>query len=232
MQINRESRSTIHAGVNFVVAPFPGVDRATFIRFQEQLAELSINISNAVYGEKEFVVVRQGQPPLEIKIATVGPQIGQLLIVAPGGVRSLESFAMEAQDVAEIFRRIWPQPNQIIASDVTIRDLYDTPTQHSFAELWEQRLHQSPEELRVFNRSILGGGIRFVLAQAGDNPPDPVIETKIESFLNDSRKLFLEVQIAWRRPMTLDDFDPTSKVESADNFIRNEVVRFIAEERR
>jgi len=55
-----------------------------------------------------------------------------------------------------------------------------------------------------------------------------MIEVKIESFLNDIRKIFLETQFTWNRPQPPGSpLDPGKRLEALDDFIQNEVVRFV-----
>jgi hypothetical protein len=226
-----DSRATIHAGVNFVLAPFPGLDRTSCLKIQETLSDLGVNLSNVVYGEREFVAARQRPAPLEIKIGIVGPQIGQLLILATQSISSLDIFYAEADDIVKAFDETWPFPQrQIVSCDATIRDLYETSSEHSFAELWEKRLHQTPHSLQIFGRGVLGGGLRFVMAPKDNNPVEPLIEVKIESYLSDTRKLFLESQFTWQQPLPVGTpLDPSTRLEQVNEFIQKEVVKFIQE---
>ena len=225
-----ENRLTIHAGINFVLSSLPGLDRNRCRKFEEELEGVSINISSAAYSEREFVVARQTPTPLEIKIIVIGPQIGQLLIIAPQPGRSLEVLQAEADDIAKAFSNVWPAPSrQILACDATIRDLYETNSQHAFKELWENRLRQTSDELKSLGRPVLGGGLRFVMPPQPDLS-QPAIEIKIESFLSDVTKLFLETQFAWQQPSLPGiALDPTDRLTTVDNYIQKEVVNFVLE---
>lgn len=223
---------TIHAGVNFVVAPFPGVDRPAYLRFQSALSDVGFNISNTSYNnDREFTLGRQSPSPMEIKVAMVGPQIGQLLILAQQPLRSLEMVSAEADDIAEAFNQTWSFPQrQILSCDATMRDLYETSAEHAFVELWEKRLHQTSDDLLVFGRGVLGGGLRFVMPPPPNDLSAPLIEVKIESFLADTSKLYLESQFTWRQPLAPGvPFDPSLRLIQVDNFIQKEVADFLKE---
>jgi hypothetical protein len=229
-QMKLGTRLTIHAGVNFVLSPFAGIDRPSCWKFQENLENMGINISNIVFGDREFVVARQTPAPLEVKVIVAGPQIGQLLIISPQPGRALEVLTEEIEDVARAFSAVWFLPHtQILTCDSTVRDLYDTDSEQTFQQLWEKRLHQASDGLRVFGRPVLGGGLRFVMPPTQEGP-DPIIEVKIESFLSDTRKLFLETQFVWRQS-TLPGYllDPANRLMQVDNYIQKEVVSFITE---
>jgi hypothetical protein len=226
--MKKNSRITIHAGVNLVVAPMPELTLEARLSFMRRLEEIGIKITDTKFDDQKLVFIRRGQMPLEITVGLVGPQFGQLLVVAPQlGNRSLDIVCEEAEDIAGIFSNIYPQ-RQILSCDATIRDLYDSSSEHAFKEIWETRLHQTPESLSAFGRPVLGGGLRFVMPSANDDPANPMIEVKIESFLNDIRKIFLETQFTWNRPQPPGSLlDPGKRLEALDDFIQDEVVRFV-----
>jgi hypothetical protein len=225
-----ESRVTLYAGVNFVLAPMqPSLNKAGCLEFQQILDKYGITITKAVYSEKELNLIRERPDPLEIKIAIIGPQIGQLIIAAPQlGSRSLGVASAEAEDVVRAFEAAWQIPQrQILSCDATIRDLYNTDGQHAFQELWEGRLKQPADGLRTFGRAVLGGGLRFVMPA---HESDPTIEVKIESFLQNTAKIFLETQFAWPIPQKPGaPMDPENRLTTVDNYIQKEVVNFIME---
>jgi hypothetical protein len=228
--MNLQSRETIYAGTNFIVAPMqPALDRQSCLRFQELLDGAGISVANVRYSDRELIVVRETPFPLEIKVGIVGPQIGQIIIVTPILIgRSLDGFGAEAEDIVNVFSQAWNFPQrQILSCDATLRDLYDTTSEHAFKELWEQRLHQSQEGLNLLGRPVLGGGLRFVMPPTEN---EPLIEVKIESFLRNSRKLFLEAQFTWPSPQPPGNaLDPENRLCLVDNYMQNELVRFIME---
>jgi len=225
-----ETRSTIHAGVNFIVAPFqPTLDRESCLRFQASLEENDIPISHVDYEERTLVISRETPAPLQIKIGIVGPQIGQLLIIAPSlGGRSLGVFGVEAEDISKVFTETYfTQQFQVLSCDVTLRDLYETDSDHAFKELWENRLHQSQDGLKSLKRTVLGGGLRFVMPHDEENP---LIEVKIESYLQNTRKLFLEAQFSWPVPeMPVNSLDPERRITIVDDYMRGELANFVQE---
>jgi hypothetical protein len=155
--------------------------------------------------------------------------VGQLLIVAPHPKRPVDSVAREAEDIARAFSDTWAfSQRQVLSCDATIRDLYETSSEHAFIELWEKRLHQSPESIKAFGRPILGGGLRLVMPPVPQNQSEPMIEVKIESYLKDTSKLFLEAQFTWRQPEPPGvPLNPTARLERVDNYIQKEVVGFM-----
>jgi hypothetical protein len=225
-----ESRHTIHFGINLVLAPAPVLDRPTSRRFQEYLEDADIAITNTQMTE-QLVLARMPVKPLQISVGIVGPQVGQLLVLAPEPNRPIAEFCEEVEKIIVALDRAWPtQVRQLVHIDAAIRDLYDTSTDHAFKELWEQRLHQSPDSLQTLGPGLLGGGLRFVLPPADSHPMTPVIEVKMESFLQDSRKLFIEAQHVWPQPSTPGaPFEVTGRLSMLEEYMKTRVAGFIQE---
>ncbi|MGQ9625280.1 MAG: hypothetical protein ACUVV0_00030 [Anaerolineae bacterium] len=224
-----DSRVTIHMGVNFLVSPMPTIDKQSNLTFQQSLVMHGIDFTKVEFKEREIVVVREAPTRLNIKVAAVGPAIGQLLIVAPQPGSYLELFIKEAEAIVKAFDSTWPaKSRQIISSDATIRDLYETSAEHAFKELWETRLRQSPDSLAVLGRPVLGGGLRFVMPPRPDESEPVQIEVKIESFLRDTKKIYVETQFTWPHPMPPGvPLDPSSRLKQVDNYIESKVISFM-----
>lgn len=127
------------------------------------------------------------------------------------------------------FKSVWPSDNrQIIKSDATIRALYETTSEHAFQELWEKRLNQPTQALALFERPIRGGGLRFVL-EPSPNEDEPVqIEVKIESYLKDTTKIFVETQFIWIKPTAPGTpINPEKRLLLLNDYIENQVHKFL-----
>lgn len=167
--------------------------------------------------------------PLRISVSLPDKQMTNLLIEAPELRTPIDTFIEEAKAALTAFETTWPVANrQILQSDATIRELYETTSQHAFQELWENRLGQSSKNLEIFGKPIRGGGLRFVLEPL-NSEADPVqIEVKIESFLKDTSKIFLETQFIWGKPTI--KFDLQSRLTAMNQFIESKIVGFISGE--
>lgn len=221
-----ETRRLIHFGINFVVGPGPTVNQTTGLSFQNALVQQGIEFDQVNFEEDTIKVVRR-QTPLQIVVVSApGQPTGQLLMIAPQPARPLELFIGETEAVVKAFESVWTsQQRQIIRRDVTIRSLYET-NQHAFQEIWETRLGQSQESLRVFGRRVLGGGLRFVMPPEDGKPAQ--IEVKIESYLKDTSKVFVETQFTWPTPTAPDvSFEPRERLREVNDYAQKEVVNFI-----
>jgi len=197
---------------------------------------VGIDFSHVALEESQIRVWRNPPLPLEIRAVaqTSQPQpFGQILIIAPNPNRHLESFISEVTASLDAFNQTWPPQNRrILSCDVTLRCLYQSTSEHAFQELWEERLRQPSDSLARLERRVLGGGLRFVMPpQQGDAEPTQV-EVKIESFLRDTKKIFIETQFTWPAPKPLGvDFDPAVRLNQTDEYIQNQVHAFMMEER-
>lgn len=224
-----ESRVTIHMGINFVVSPMPTIDMERNLNFQESLVRQGIDFSKVDFKERQILVIREAPTPLHVKVAALGPPTGQLLILAPHPQRPLSLFVREAEAVIEAFCSTWPEERrQIISCDATLRDLYEASGEHAFQELWETRLGQSRASLEILGRPVLGGGLRFVMPPQADDPDAVQMEVKIESFLRDTKKVFVETQFTWPTPRPPGAaFNPRDRLQQVDAYVDNQVVSFI-----
>lgn len=229
--MNPNSRQTIHIGMNFNFLPMVTIDRRSYIDFQNALLEEGIEISNTTLQEKHEITLRRDMPShLEVKIIALGPPaVGQLLIIAPHPSCDVELFIQEAEAVIRAFDTTWQEKNRhLMRSDATIRSLFETDAEHAFKELWETRLQQTEQSLAIFGRPVLGGGLRFVMPPKVDDTIPVQIEVKIESFLLDTKKIFVETQFIWPFPNPSDQsFDPKTRLHQVDNFIKEKVLSFI-----
>lgn len=223
-----DSRKLIHIGINFVVTPPPIIDTQKNVDFQNALISSGISLANAAYQKQKIEVLCQEPEPLHVAVNLIGPPVGQLLIAAPQPAHSLDFFIKNAKAVIKAYEQTWQGQKQIISRDATIRSLFEATSEHAFDELWQKRLGQSPSSLEILGKPVLGGGLRFVMPPKPDESEPLVVEVKIESFLTDVRKLFVETQFVWPKPTGPQvSFDPETRLLQLDRYIDKNVVPFI-----
>lgn len=231
--MNPDSRQIIHIGINFVISPLPSINPQSRLKLQQSLIESGLDYSKVEFNEKQIVVVRETPTRLEIKVAaTDNPQVGQLLILAPHPKRPLISFVQEAVAVVQAFGATWPAGNRrILSIDTTLRELYETTERHAFQEIWEKLLRQSTDRLSPLGRSVSGGGLRFVMPAQQDQPEPTQIEVKVESYLRNARKVYVETQFKWPQPLPPGTpLEPQSRLEQINDYVRENVIPFITGE--
>jgi len=227
--VKPDSRKIIHLGINFIIAPRPNLEAKQKLAFQQALSDcgLEYTATNTPTREK-FIVTRQAGSPLEIHVGIPNPQYGQFLVIASRPQCTLQLFIGEAEAAAQAFMNTWPNNYQIISSDLSIRELHETTSEHAFKELWETRLHQPPEVLKVFNRPILGGGLRIVMPPIPSDQPPVQIEIKVESFLEDSSKIFVDLNCVFPAPEPAGSlFDINKRFTMANKYLEESVYPFI-----
>jgi len=228
-----QSRVIIHAGINFMSAPAPLISQQTLLLFQQAVMTQGLEYQRVETAKNTISLFRESPSPLQILVASNEAQMGQLLITAPQPKGPLDLFIKEAEAAIQAYESVWQAPNrQLIHVDSTIRQLYETTSPHAFQELWESRLGQSSQALSVFGRPIRGGGLRFVMDPVAEELPAQ-IEVKIESFLADTTKIFVEMQFTWPVPAIAQaSFSVKERIEAMNNYIETHVQPFLSGEKK
>jgi hypothetical protein len=225
-------RYIFHLGINFVTIPAPMITRQSALAFQQAVISRGLDFVRAENPKNRIILTRETPSPLQVTVGVLEPQVGQVLAVAPKPMGTLDLFINEVEATLEAFEAVWPAQNrQIIKSDGTIRELHEIVGKHAFQELWERRLGQPSEALAAFGRPIRGGGLRFVMEPL-QNEDEPVqIEVKIESFLRDTTKVFVETQFTWlKATQPGEPFAVRERLSQMNSYIENQVYDFISGE--
>jgi len=225
--LNQKSRQTIYAGVNYVFAPAPILDGERFLLFQQSLAKHGLSFEQTQKAEKSWTLGRT-KPPLLIQAALPGPPIGQVMVTSDWMEGDLNAFGDEAAAVYEGVFETWPGDKQVIAKDATIRQLYDVGGTPAFQYLWEHRLGQQIGQLSFLGRPVAGGGLRLVMPPETMSPEPVQTELRIESFLQDPRKLFVQVSMAWPQPThPAGTFAPSELISKVEDLANTDVLDFL-----
>lgn len=226
------SAEPLHFGVDFVVTPMLGIDQKKLLDFETRLAARAFRFDKRdSEAEHSFVLVRTGgDGPLQVKVSAVGPQLAQLLILAPLPKYGLDMFVREAEGVCKTYREVWGEANTVVHRDACIRRLYSISAKHAFQFIWEKRLGQSESDLKIFGRPVLGGGMRFVMPPVPGMQDPTQIEVKLESYLKNPKKLFVDVACKWPNPVPVDaGLDPKTLLDEVDDYMGDQVIRFAKE---
>ena len=209
-----------------MVVPPPVISATTRLAFQKAIMDNGLEFSKLENQKNNITLIRDNPAPLQITVGSQEMQIGQFLVIAPSG--PLQQFIDESEAAIKALEAVWPVPSrQIIKVDATIRQLYETTSPHAFQELWETRLGQSSQSLAAFGRPVRGGGLRFVMDPIKEELPVQ-IEVKIESFLNDTTKIFVEIQFNWPLPAPPGTpFDARSRLNRLNEYVEKEVSAFL-----
>jgi hypothetical protein len=229
--VRPETKRAFHFGVNFLFAPPPNFTPGHQLAFQQRLAEDAHIVFDQTQQSGGKLVLVRAKKPLQVTVGPAGPQVAQLLVVAPEPDRLLSEFKDEARAVVEAYWEVWPGPAQIVRRDCTIRYLFVSEEEHAFKYLWEKRLGQSEEDLEALERDVLGGGLRLVMPRRTEVSGDPTVEVKVESFLRDSTHLFVDTQFVWEEPSPRgEEPNPGEMLDEVDEYAVGPVVKFITRE--
>jgi hypothetical protein len=229
--LNRESRQSIYFGVGYVIATPWVSDKGRQLDFQRSLLEHQLDFSDIRADERSFTLIRKDQSPLQIRLASLGPQVSNIIIKSEGPVHNIDLFSKEADAACDAYRQTWlGQGCHILQCDATIRHLYSC-TDHAFKYLWKTRLGQQPHDFyHLGKRPVLGGGLRLVIPPIREDVELTQIEIKIESFLRESQKMFIETLFVWPQNRLLgkeSKFDPEFRLKLVEKYAITEVWNFL-----
>ncbi|NLK40476.1 MAG: hypothetical protein GX298_00280 [Planctomycetes bacterium] len=231
--INRQSKTTVHLSVQYLLAGAWTPERVRTVEFEKALLDNGLDFSQTQSRENVFTLVRTHPSHLQVKLESPGPQVVTLLVLANNPQYERELFGRDAEAVVQAFIRTWPAEHyQILTVNCKIHHLYSAQT-HAFQYLWEERLAQSPEDFRLLGgRPVAGGGLRLIMPpHAVKEDDDPTsIEIRVESFLREPKKVFIETAFTWPKPRIVSaeqSFDPPRYIEQTEQFAANEVWNFL-----
>ncbi|HEX7242346.1 MAG TPA: hypothetical protein VF263_18810 [Longimicrobiaceae bacterium] len=233
-----ESRQTIQLNAGFLVSPALVLDEDRVAAFRARLAEEGVEFEHAEEADGSVVLVRFQPSSLQVQLNTMqvdGPEpavVTQIVLLAAVGpdspVPAPADFADLAHEVTDAAREVWPEMEQVLGWSTGTRTLFAARTEHSFQYLWEQRLGQPIDSLGAFGRPVLGGGVRLMFP-AGEGPGEQFqAEVRVETFLEDVRWLFVELNLASGAPEPISAMNPTALVQTSEEFLVNRVLAFLA----
>ncbi|HDZ69001.1 MAG TPA: hypothetical protein ENH43_01095 [Phycisphaerales bacterium] len=228
--LNRESRQSIYYSVSFITASEWLSNTMKRLDFQRLMAENQLDFPQTSAGVRNFTFIRTEQSPLQVKTASLGPRVSSISISSERPVHNLDLFVKEAEVVCNAYHQTCLSiPCQILQCGVNIRHLYSCED-HAFKYLWESRLGQKGEDFHYLGRPVLGGGLRLFMPPLKEDTEPVQIEIKIESFLQESQKMFIETVFVWPQPRLLskdDKFDPAFRLTKVEKYATSKVLEFI-----
>lgn len=234
--LNCESRQSIYFGINYILASGWVSDKKKLLDFQNALLKSQLDFSDTKLGTRNFILLRKEPSPLQVKVASLGPQVSNIIINSERPAYGLDLFAKEADAICNAYKQTWlDSPCQILRCDATLRHLYSCE-EHAFKYLWENRLGQKPQDFHYLGkRPVLGGGLRLVMPAIKGEIEPVHIEIKIESFFQESEKMFIETLFLWPQPRLLSKnkrFDPEIRLTKVEKYAMSEVWNFILQPER
>jgi hypothetical protein len=233
MQVNLESCQSIHFGVNFVFAPAPALDPPSAFTFLRNLQDEGVDFPSFNRSATSLSFIR-AENPLDLQLNIVGPQVAQLLLRAQFPKTGLETFNKEGAAVCKAYLKTWDRPAQFVVRDAAIHRLYSCDDcDHAFRYIWEHLLGQRIDDTDYFGKPLWGGGLRFVMPATPQDKPEPTgAEVKIESFLPDTSKLFVETHLTWPTPVQEDMFEKCSELmDRVEEYIKTRVLAYVTRSR-
>jgi len=235
-QLNPETRTSVYYGITFVLARGWIAEKSKTVEFQKSLIDNGLDFSQTNIRGNSFVLTRSGPANLTLKLESAAQQVSSIHIASQNSQGDLEMFIQEAEGVVRAYQESWPaQQYQLIRSVAKIQHLYSSQD-HSFKYLWEQRLGQSPKDFESFGkRPVAGGGIRLILPPYADEGKEPnSIEIRIESFMQEPRKILVETASVWPKPVVIksgDNFNCAGILRAVQEYATDQVWTFLTQEK-
>jgi hypothetical protein len=234
--IHRNSKTTSYFSLQYLLAGTWLPERIKTVEFERALLDNGLDFSETQMHEKGFILTRSQPSSLQIKIEAPGPQVMTLGALSQNPQYDLDMFCRDVQALTQAFEHTWPSDHyQLLTTTGKIHHLYSSGT-HAFKYLWEDRLGQLPQDFEILgSRPVAGGGLRLLMPPHSPDGGEPVsIELRIESFLRETNKLFVETVFTWPRPRIVNKnggFDPQRLMEQIESFAANEVWAFMTRTR-
>ena len=231
-QIHRNSKTTSHFSLQYLLAGSWQPERMAAVEFEKALLDNGLDFSQTNLYENSFMLTRTQPSHLQIKLESLGPQVLSIQVVSVNPQYDLDMFCRDTEAVTLAFVKTWPANQyQALTRSGKIHHLYSTEM-HAFKYLWEQRLDQQPQDFQVLGRRpVAGGGLRLLMPPHTADGGEPVsIEVRIESFLRETNKLFVETVFTWPQPVNIsteEGFSPQQLMYEIENFAANELWDFI-----
>lgn len=232
--MKKYSEQLFHLGISFLSLPGIVINNQTSLKFQQELNAHGLDFTKVDKdldhqgATNALSVVREAPSPLHILVSMQQAPAAQLLVVAPNPKTTKDLYIDEVEAAIQAYEATWPaQTRLFVHSDGAIRELLEASgdVDHAFQELWERRLKQPNESLKIFGKPIRGGGLRFVLDPVPTDTDPVQIEIKIESYLQDTKKIFVETLFNWLAQTNT--VDPRERINSMDTYLKDRVHKFI-----
>ncbi len=200
--------------------------------FQKALLDAGLDFEQTNTLGNRFIMRRNKPGKLQVIIEAANPAMTNVNITAPEPSGDIEMFTQEADAVMRAYKQTWNHNQyQVVRSMAKIHQLYSS-SEHALKYLWEDRLGCSPMEFKALGqRPVAGGGIRLVLPPVENPDSEPhSIELRIESFLREKNKLFIETAMVWPKASVIkgqEDFSSRGRLRYLSNYAANEVLNFL-----
>ncbi len=233
------SRQTLQFTVGFLIRPALELDETRLAAFRARLEEEDIRFDHAEQVDAALVLARRSPFSLQVQIVSgevsggsEAVPVSQMIVATVVGPETQTGapaeFADAAHEITDAARDVWPEMEEVLGWNTSIRALFAASTEHSFQYLWEQRLGQDTQELAVFGRPVLGGGLRLLFPPGQAESEQYQAELRVESFMEDVRRLYLELNLASGAAGPISAMNPTALVQTTESFFRDRALAFLA----
>lgn len=232
--INRNSRTSVHFQLGFVLAMPWTPDKTSTVDFQRALLDSGLEFTQTNRAARSYTLNRTEPSNLHVKLESPAPQLSGIQIIAQNPSCDLDMFVLDASAVTDAYQQTFTAGRyQIVRASAKIQHLYSSH-EHAFKYLWEKRLGQSGQDFQCLGpRPVAGGGLRLLMPPHAVEGQEPIsIEIRIESFLREPTKLLIETNFVWPQPKLLQKdqkFDPAAYLNPLEEYAANQVWEFLTQ---
>jgi hypothetical protein len=232
--INRNSRTSVHFQLGFVLAVPWTPDKTSTVDFQRALLDSGLEFTQTNRAARSYTLNRTEPSNLHVKLDSPAPQLSGIQIIAQNPSCDLDMFVLDASAVTDAYQQTFTAGRyQIVRASAKIQHLYSSH-EHAFKYLWESRLGQSGKDFKCLGpRPVAGGGLRLLMPPHAVEGQEPIsIEIRIESFLREPTKLLIETNFVWPQPKLLQKdqkFDPSSYLNPLEEYAADQVWEFLTQ---
>jgi hypothetical protein len=225
------------AGFSFI--PPIHLDSRAALRLASKFA-LSITPSSVQLESNQWIYIANVHRAI-MKITTTETQFNTEISAIPSVAiqdRSpQETYEQKIQSIVDIFAEEF-HPQVVVESHAVLRSLL-TVQGDSRAFIGGRLMGMPHEKIAPIGRPLHGIGLRLYFPQyqiEGADPPqkeDWSVDVKVESWLADPRKVFIEIEARWQvpKPWSQDSSgEIAAHLQKADDFVQTRVIPFLKQD--
>lgn len=196
------------SAIAYLYRETPPLSRVQNLEFYDRVSTSGVEVTQFSIQGPELVLLRAPAPntgAIEVRVGTFGAPVPQLrFLVSERPVDRPFDLVWETADtVAEAFQKVWgSRVGEPTLTEVTLE--YSAPTPHGSREFMNAVARIDPGSLNHLGREFQGFGLRFMSGPAlavgaGTQPalPNAMVETRIETLMEDLSQLYIVATIKW-----------------------------------
>jgi len=114
--INRDSKTSVHFGINFLMAGPWGHEKGAILEFQKSLLDGGLEFTQTAVRPSGFSLIRNETSPMQVILESPNPQVHTLQIASSNPQYDLDMFSREAQAVVTAYQNTGRESSNLKSS--------------------------------------------------------------------------------------------------------------------